>query len=84
MLFVNNKALKFKVVCRLFSCKVESLIYMVFVALFRMMVVWPFSVTLCVIAKFSVCFIIILKDLTVDGVSCYFRCLCGVMNLNLF
>jgi hypothetical protein len=69
MLFVNLKLFKYKVVCGLSSYKVESLIYLVLEALFQVMVMWIFSVSLCVIAEYLVCFVVILKDLTVNGVS---------------
>lgn len=69
MLFVNLKLLKYKVVYGLSSYIVESLIYLVLEALFQVMVMRIFSVSLYVIAEFLACFIIILKDLTVNGVS---------------
>lgn len=72
MLFVNLKLLKYKVVCGLSSCVIESLIYLVLEALFQVMVMRIFSVSLYAIAEFLACFIIILKDLTVNGVSVCF------------
>jgi hypothetical protein len=65
MLLVNLKLLIYKLVCGLSSYIVESIIYLVLEALFQVTVMWMFSVSLFVLAEFLVCFIIIIKDLTI-------------------
>jgi hypothetical protein len=68
-LIACNDCFNEKGACGLSSYIVESLIYLVLEALFQVMVMRIFSVSLYAIAEFLVFFIIILKDWTVSGVS---------------